>query len=68
MLSKIILARIINPKTTYFSIIFAFQALLLTEIDVLHFWGAQNRPPEAQGFENVWIWYQTPKYTLWPWY
>ena len=59
---------IISPKTTNFLIIFAFQALLLTKIDVLHFWGAQNSPPEAQGFENVWIWCQTPKFTLWPWY
>ena len=52
--------------TNILSIIFAFQALLLTNIYSLHFGRAQNSPPEAHGFENVWIWCQTPKFTLWP--
>ena len=51
---------IISPKTTNFLIIFAFQALLLTKIYVLHFWGAQNSPPEAQRFENVLIYGAKP--------
>ena len=32
------------------------------------FGGSKMVPPEAQGFENCWIWCLTPKVTLWPWY